>query len=88
MAVLLAKSRSPVEIVNDLNDELVCLYRVAQFHLDALVQELEFMVHSRKNMKDWVEQRGLTDIQRAARFLSRNRSSFAANGVGGQLLAA
>lgn len=81
LAVLLAKPRSPVEIVNDLSDELVCLYRVAQFHLDALVAELDFMVHSRKNMTEWVAQRGLTDIQRAARFLARNRASFGGNCV-------
>lgn len=79
LAVLLAKPPSAVEIVNDLNDDLVCLYRVAQFHLDALICELAFMLHSRKNMRDFIRQPGLTDIQRAARFLARNRCCFGSN---------
>jgi DNA adenine methylase len=80
LAVLLAKEPSPVEIVNDLDDELVCLYRVAQFHLEALVTELTFMLHSRKNLKGWLKQRGVTDIQRAGRYLARNRCSFGGDG--------
>ncbi len=79
LAVLLAKPRSKLEIVNDLNGDLVALYRCAQFHLDALVQEMEFLIASRRNLKDFVAQPGLTDLQRAARFLARNKMSFGGN---------
>jgi DNA adenine methylase len=79
LAVLLAKPRSKVEVVNDLNGDLVALYRCAQYHLDELCRELEWMVASRQNLKDYVQQPGLTDIQRAARFLMRNKTSFAGN---------
>lgn len=79
LAVLLAKPRSGLEIVNDLNGDLVALYRCAQYHMDELVRELEFMIASRRNLKDYLQQPGLTDIQRAARFLARNKTSFAGN---------
>jgi DNA adenine methylase len=76
LAVLLAKPRSPVEIINDLNGEIVALYRCVQFHLPELLRELAALVSSRKMMKDFVGQSGVTDIQRAARFYYRNRVSF------------
>jgi DNA adenine methylase len=80
LAVLLAKERSPVEVVNDLNGDLVSLYRCAQFHLDALVSEIQWTISSRQNLRDLIAQPGLTEIQRAARFLLRNRMSFAGGG--------
>ena len=80
LAVLLAKDRSPVEIVNDTNRDLVALYRCAQFHLDALIQETEWQLASRINFKDFPENRGLTDLQRATRFFVSNLTSFAGDG--------
>jgi len=79
LAVLLAKERSPVEVVNDLNGDLVHLYRNVQYHLPALLQETEWILNSRKNLYDFVAQPGLTEIQRAARWLVRNRISFGGN---------
>lgn len=79
LAVLLAKERSPVEAVNDLNGDLVYLYRNAQYHLPALLQEIEWTLNSRKNLHDFIAQPGLTEIQRAARWLVRNRISFGGN---------
>lgn len=81
LAVLAAKERSRVEVVNDLNGDLVGLYRCAQFHLDALMQETAWMLMSRQNLKDYMAQPGLTDLQRAARYLWRNRTSFAGGGT-------
>jgi len=76
LAVLLAKERSRIEVVNDLNGDLVTLYRCAQFHHEALIQELALTLNSRRNLKDFMAQPGLTDLQRAARFLMRNKTSF------------
>lgn len=79
LALLLAKPRSKVEVINDLNGDLVALYRNVQFHLPELLREMEFFFSSRRNLHDFNEQPGLTEIQRAARFLLKNKTSFAAN---------
>ncbi len=79
LALLLAKERHRAEVVNDLNGDLVALYRCAQFHLEALIGEFEFILGSRSNLADMKAQPGLTDLQRAARFLAVNRCSFAGN---------
>lgn len=76
LAVLLAKSRSTLEVVNDLNGDLVTLYRCVQFHPEALIQEMQWTLNSRRNLYDFLVQPGLTDIQRAARWLIRNKTGF------------
>lgn len=76
LALLLAKPRSAVEVVNDINGDLVALYRNLQYHLPELLRELDFMFSSRQALKDYIGQPGLTEIQRAARFLLKNRTSF------------
>ncbi|MCW5556619.1 MAG: DNA adenine methylase [Verrucomicrobiae bacterium] len=76
-ALLLSKPRHPVEVVNDLNGDLVALLRNAHFHLPALLEEMRWFVASRRDFFDFTAQPGLTEIQRAARFLLRNRVSFA-----------
>lgn len=76
LALLLAKSRSTVEVVNDLNGDLVTLYRCVQFHPDALIAEIQWTLNSRRNLYDFLAQPGLTDLQRAARWLIRNKTGF------------
>ena len=77
LAVLLAKERSDLEVANDLNGDLVHLYRNVQYHLPALLDEVEWVLNSRKNLQEFIAQPGLTEIQRAARWLIRNKISFA-----------
>lgn len=76
LAVLLAKLPSKIEVVNDLNSDLVSLYRNVQYHLPAVIQEMEWTIASRKNLHDFMSQPGLTEIQRAARWFVRNKISF------------
>ena len=76
LAVLLAKPRSEVEIINDLNGELITFYRCVRFHADVLLTELEFVLNSRKEFFDFRDQPGLTDIQRSARWFYRNKNCF------------
>jgi DNA adenine methylase len=76
MALLLAKERSQIEIVNDANGDLVSLYRCVQYHLPALLDEIQWTLSARKNLTDFLAQPGLTEIQRAARWFIRNRISF------------
>lgn len=78
-AVLFNKQRSSTEVINDLNGSLVALYRNLQYHLPALLGELEWLQSSRQNLHDFIAQPGLTELQRAARFLLVNRSSFGGN---------
>ena len=75
-ALLLAKERHSTEVVNDRNTELVALMRNAHFHLPALLEEMRWFIASRTDFRDYGAQPGLTEIQRAARFLLRNRVSF------------
>jgi DNA adenine methylase len=76
LAVLLAKPRSEVEVINDLNGDLITFYRCVRFHADVLLTELEFVLHSREEFHDFRAQPGLTDIQRAARWYYRNKECF------------
>ena len=76
LAVMLAKPRSAIEVLNDLNGDLVTFYRCVRFHSDSLLTELEFVLNSRQEFTDFITQIGLTDIQRAARWFFRNRNCF------------
>jgi DNA adenine methylase len=80
-ALTLAKERHPIEVLNDLNGDLVALMRNAHFHLPALLDEMRWFVASRKDLHDFRAQPGLTELQRAARFLLRNRISFGGGGT-------
>lgn len=75
-ALLCAKQPSAGEVINDRNSELVNLYRIVKFHLTALFEELDWCLNSRQEFNDFKEQRGLTDIQRAARWLMRMKNGF------------
>jgi len=76
LAVLLAKPRSKVEVINDINGDLITFYRCVRFHQDVLLTELEFVLNSRQEFLDFRAQAGLTDIQRAARWFFRNKTCF------------
>ena len=76
LAVLLAKERSPIEVINDINHDLIGFYRCVRFHRDELITELEFVLNSREEFNDFRKQPGLTDIQRAACWFFRNKTCF------------
>lgn len=69
-AVFFAKLPSEVEVLNDVNGELINLYRVVQHHLEEFVRQFKWALSSRTVYR-WLQQQPaepLTDIQRAARF--------------------
>ncbi|MDF2419149.1 DNA adenine methylase [Acinetobacter beijerinckii] len=76
--VLFKKTASPVEVINDINDDLINLYRVLKFHFEAFLDEFEFLLMSRTVFNDFkqAETRGLTDLQRASRFYYMLRAAF------------
>lgn len=75
-ALLCAKSPSSAEVINDRNSDLVNLFRVVKYHIDELFREMDLMLNSRAEFNDFKEQRGLTDIQRAARWFMRMKNGF------------
>lgn len=86
-AMLFAKAPSKCEVINDINGELVNLYRVVQNHLAEFVRQFEFALASRQ-IYEWEQMKRpetLTDIQRAARFFYLQRTSFGGK-VTGQTL--
>ena len=76
-AVLLAKPPSEHEVINDLDGEITNLYRQVKYHCDEVLREMQWMIESRKDFVDFKAQPGLTEIQRAARWVYRNFYSFA-----------
>lgn len=77
-ALFFLKEPSEVEVLNDINGELINLYRVVKFHLGELVQQFRWALISRQ-MYAWQQAtppEPLTDIQRAARFLYLQKMAF------------
>lgn len=77
-ALYFMKTPSEVEVLNDINGELINLYRVVKHHLEPLIQQCEWYLVSRQ-MFEWLKQTPvdtLTDIQRAARFYYLQKMAF------------
>jgi DNA adenine methylase len=77
--VFFAKPPSAVEILNDLDGELIGFYRVIQRHYEELIRYMRFTIVSRKyyELLKAMDPESLTDIQRAARFLFLQKTSYA-----------
>lgn len=70
--------RSKAEVLNDINGDLIRLYRCLQHHLEEFVRQFKWALVSRE-MFEWTRATPpdtLTDIQRAARFYYLQRLSF------------
>jgi len=77
-AVFFSKQPSDVEVLNDVNGDLVNLYRVVQHHLEEFVRQFKWALTSRQ-VFEWLKQTPsttLTDIQRAARFYYLQQTCF------------
>ncbi len=71
-----------LEVFNDIDSNLINLYRCVKYHCEELQKELNWMAISREQFFDsrsQLEGRGLTDIQRAARYLHIIKVSFGAD---------
>ncbi len=69
---------APVEVLNDLNGDLVNLYRVVQNHLEEFVRQFKWALSSRQ-IFEWQKMarpETLTDIQRATRFFYLQQHAF------------
>ncbi|MBI5787939.1 MAG: DNA adenine methylase [Candidatus Schekmanbacteria bacterium] len=76
--MLFKKEESDVEIINDINTDLVTLYRVVKHHLEEFVRYFKWALVARDEFKRLLDEKPetLTDIQRAARFYYLLRNSF------------
>jgi DNA adenine methylase len=76
--VLFAKEESKVEIINDINVDLVTLYRVVKHHLEEFIRYLKWILVARDEFERFKKENPetLTDIQRAVRFYFLLRSAF------------
>ena len=77
-ALFFLKEPAKVEVLNDINGELVSLYRVVQHHLDEFVRHFRWALNSRE-LYGWLgatPPETLTEIQRAARFFYLMKCGF------------
>lgn len=79
-ALFFMKQPSDVEVLNDINSDIVNLYRVVQNHLEEFIKQFKWALTSRE-IFTWAKDtppETLTDIQRAARFYYLQKLSFGA----------
>lgn len=77
-AIFFLKPPSHSEVINDINSELISLYRVIQHHLEEFIRQFKWSLVSREMYK-WLQDTPsqiLTDIQRAARFYYLQKLAF------------
>lgn len=82
--VLLQKEPSKVEVLNDINKELITLYRVVQNHLEEFLRHFKWALVSRDEFERQLkaDPETLTDIQRAVRFYYIQKTCFGGKAVG------
>lgn len=77
-ALFFMRPPADVEVINDINGELVNLYRVVQHHMEEFVRQFKWALTSR-TVFQWLKDtrpETLTDIQRAARFYYLQQNCF------------
>ncbi|MBL7997734.1 MAG: DNA adenine methylase [Candidatus Kapabacteria bacterium] len=76
--MLFKKPPSKVEVINDINSDLITLYRVIQNHLEEFCRQFKYQLIARDEYKRHVDENPetLTDIQRAARFYYLLRTTY------------
>lgn len=77
-AIFFAKPVADVEVINDINGELVNMYRIIKNHPEEFIRQFKWALSSRQMYK-WEQLKvpeTLTDIQRAARFYYLQKLAF------------
>jgi len=77
--MLFKKDESEVEIINDINNNLITLYRVIKLHLEEFIRYLKWVLVSREEFERFKAENpeSLTDIQRAVRFYYLLKNGYA-----------
>lgn len=72
-----SEKHAALEVYNDVNGNLVNLFRIVKYHPEALQKELDWILMSREQFFDSLQEvKGMTDVQRAARFWIAIKESF------------
>jgi DNA adenine methylase len=76
--LLFKKEESEVEIINDINSDLINLYRVIKNHLEEFIRYLKWILVARDEFARFKKENpeSLTDIQRAVRFYYLLRAGY------------
>lgn len=73
------RKHAEMEVYNDINSNLVNLFKCVKYHPNAIKEELEYVLNSREtynNFKEMYKNPALTDIQRAAMYLYMIKISY------------
>ncbi|MGP8432074.1 DNA adenine methylase [Paraburkholderia fungorum] len=78
--MMFRKEESRVEVINDINTDLVTLYRVVKHHLEEFARTLKWLLVARDEFERFLatDPATLTDIQRAARFYYLMKTGYGA----------
>ena len=83
-ALYFLRPPAEVEVINDINGDVINLYRVVKNHLEEFVRQFKYALSSRQVFM-WLQDtppETLTDIQRAARFFYLQQHAFGAKVTG------
>jgi DNA adenine methylase len=81
--VLLGKTPSPVEVFNDIEEEIANLYNVIKYAHTELIVEMQYTLYSRKTFEEYkaaMLNKSVTGVQRAAYYPYIVKTSFASMG--------
>lgn len=80
--VYFGKVPSKIEVINDIDQELINLFKMIKYHAPEIERQLEYEFSGRDIFEEYknIGTRNLTDIHRAVRFLYLISQSFAGKG--------
>ncbi|WP_142413080.1 DNA adenine methylase [Hathewaya massiliensis] len=80
--VYFGKESSKIEVINDIDKELINLFKIIKYHAPEIERQLEYEFSGRDVFEEYknIEIGNLTDIHRAVRFLYLISQSFAGKG--------
>jgi DNA adenine methylase len=77
-ALFFSKEPAQVEVINDINGDLINLYRIVQNHLEEFIRHFKWVLTSREQYEKFrnSDTELLTDIQKAVRFYYLQKLGF------------